>query len=326
MANIGNSVTKQGQKTRIIVTAVDAATRTIHGTFKDGGSTLVTLYEIPAAFRWPQVGEVWTVIRQNINWMLGERVNAIDEAFPVTSISGTQMRLDASEIYDMFGNKLGTVGGTSSDVFATNTPRRVTVENAVDVANTVRVTSASGTQFVSVDNWPTVQTVYVENQPSTPANVNVTNTSLAVTQDTDPWIVSGSVIADQGTSPWQIAGSVQVDNFPPVTTARNSYSTKLENSHVISTNTDSILYGIDVYSAASYEQFIMLFDSAVVPAQGAYPVCAPFPIASGTTIGISFGDLGRHFSTGITVANSLTAPTLTSGAPNCFFDGQYTHL
>jgi len=82
------------------------------------------------------------------------------------------------------------------------------------------------------------------------------------------------------------------------------------------------LYGFSVYNANAGTQFILMLDAAALPADGVVP-CMPFPVATLTTLLVSYGDTGRSFDTGIVLCNSSTGPTKTIGAADCFFDAQY---
>lgn len=94
----------QGVKVRAKITACDPSQRLIHAQLRDGGSIAVAVWEVPDAFRWPQVGEVWTIRRENLFWILGERLNVDEwEGLPITTISGTQMRLDGGQIFNNGG-------------------------------------------------------------------------------------------------------------------------------------------------------------------------------------------------------------------------------
>jgi hypothetical protein len=101
----------QGQKVRVTITACDPTNRLIHARFKDGGSTSIAVWEVPQAFRWPQVSEVWTVTKQNGYWILGSRLNDDSaEALPITSLStDPDLRLDGTTIYDLNGNQVVAV-------------------------------------------------------------------------------------------------------------------------------------------------------------------------------------------------------------------------
>jgi hypothetical protein len=81
------------------------------------------------------------------------------------------------------------------------------------------------------------------------------------------------------------------------------------------------LYGFTVYNSGA-AQFVLLFDTSGVPAEGSIP-CAIFAVAATSTLMVGFGDVGRAFDTGIVLCNSSTGPTKTIGAADCFFDAQF---
>lgn len=60
------------QSVRIIT--VDPATRRVEAALKDGAMIQVRVYDIPTAFRWPGVGEIWLVRRDSGMWELVGRV------------------------------------------------------------------------------------------------------------------------------------------------------------------------------------------------------------------------------------------------------------
>lgn len=82
-----------------------------------------------------------------------------------------------------------------------------------------------------------------------------------------------------------------------------------------------ILYGFTVYNSAVAAQFIQLFDSDSLPADGAIPACV-FTVATVANLGTNWLP-GRSFLTGLVICNSSTGPTKTIGAADCFFDVQY---
>lgn len=107
--NIGiGTHSEQGTKVRVTIVACEPEKRLIHGRLKDGGTIRIAVFEIPSAFRWPQVGEIWTVKRENIYWLLGSRINEENhEAFPVNSLSlDPELRLDGTTIYNDQGHEL----------------------------------------------------------------------------------------------------------------------------------------------------------------------------------------------------------------------------
>src|SRR3954468_20396926 len=60
------------------ILACQPATQVVQGILGDGGKVSITLGDIPAAFRWPKVGEWWAIERDAINptlWNLGNRIH-----------------------------------------------------------------------------------------------------------------------------------------------------------------------------------------------------------------------------------------------------------
>jgi|SRR5579875_271988 hypothetical protein len=82
------------------------------------------------------------------------------------------------------------------------------------------------------------------------------------------------------------------------------------------------LYKLTVTSQDSSDQFIMLFDAAAVPANGAAPV-AVFKVAAGSTAAIDYGWRGKAFENGICWSNSTTLPNLTAGLANCYAEANW---
>jgi hypothetical protein len=81
------------------------------------------------------------------------------------------------------------------------------------------------------------------------------------------------------------------------------------------------LYSVTVFNTNAAAQYIQVHDAAAVPANGAVPkLCMAVP--GGGQGSFDFGD-GRITATGIVVANSSTAATLTIGAADCLIDCTY---
>lgn len=88
------------QKSRATITACDPSQRLVQGQLKDGGQISIAVFEIPPAFRWPIVGEIWSIYKENYYWMLGGRVNVdSQEVSPVTEMQPGELRLDGSKLY-----------------------------------------------------------------------------------------------------------------------------------------------------------------------------------------------------------------------------------
>jgi hypothetical protein len=118
--------------------------------------------------------------------------------------------------------------------------------------------------------------------------------------------------------PESLAG--YLGQFPDGTPDR-SFSTVRENLHVVSMGACR-LFGFNGYSNRGSSQFILVFDTGQIPANGALPI---FPIFVGATANFSayYGSVGRWFERGCVLANSSTDNLLTLGSADCWFDAQY---
>ena len=101
----------------------------------------------------------------------------------------------------------------------------------------------------------------------------------------------------------------------------NATSTVLSKSLTVKSG-QGLLFGFSVFNSNASTQFVLVFDANTVPANGATAI-GVFPVATISTVGVSFGTPGRWFRQGIILANSSTEPTLTLGSADCFFDAQY---
>lgn len=82
------------------------------------------------------------------------------------------------------------------------------------------------------------------------------------------------------------------------------------------------LFGFTATSTNIAAQFILLFDAAALPANGAVPV-AGFPVVAASAAAGYWGTAGRAFRAGIVLACSTTQGTLTLGAADTIFDVQF---
>lgn len=96
-------------------------------------------------------------------------------------------------------------------------------------------------------------------------------------------------------------------------------SDALEKSHIMKAKPCKLLMLFGYNSGGA--QFLQLFDSATLPADGTVPSVAPIPIEAAKPFSIAIGICGIPFDTGLVVCNSSTAGTKTIGADDCWFTG-----
>lgn len=101
----------------------------------------------------------------------------------------------------------------------------------------------------------------------------------------------------------------------------NATSTALEASHVIKAS-GGTLRAVHGFNTNAGTQFILIFDSATVPADGATPVIV-LAAAANSPFVYDGSFIGRQFTNGIVVTNSSTGATKTIGAADCWFDAQF---
>lgn len=87
----------------------------------------------------------------------------------------------------------------------------------------------------------------------------------------------------------------------------------------------SRLIGFTVYSSKNANQFVLVFDSATIPADNAVPLFV-LPILTQNQTSAYYGHEGRVFYQGIVVCNSTTDTTKTIGSKDCFIDVQWKPL
>lgn len=95
---------RQPSKQYVQIETVGRKTRKLEGRLKDRGVVAIGIYEISQAFRWPKVGEFWSVVNENGTWMLGHRLELDPDAkFPVEDLEEGELRLDSDAIKDASG-------------------------------------------------------------------------------------------------------------------------------------------------------------------------------------------------------------------------------
>ena len=98
-------------------------------------------------------------------------------------------------------------------------------------------------------------------------------------------------------------------------------SSAYEASRVIKASAGTLISLIG-YNSLTSSQFIQIFNSTTVPANGAVPIYT-FTVPGSSNFSLDVPITGVPFSTGISVCNSSSAATKTLGSANCFFTVVY---
>lgn len=102
----------------------------------------------------------------------------------------------------------------------------------------------------------------------------------------------------------------------------NSTSNQLENSRIVRAG-QTRLWGFSGTNTKASSQFILAFDAASVPSNGAVPKFVMTAQAS-SDFWVSWTPGYRRFFDGVVLCNSSTSATLTIGSADCWFDAQYS--
>ena len=121
--------------------------------------------------------------------------------------------------------------------------------------------------------------------------------------------------ADQGAMVVQIPCALQT--CAPLNATVTAYAASL----VIKASEGALFY-VSGYNSKNAEQFILIFDAAALPADGAIPKVV-YRVDARADFDFPFDHFGRHFTNGIVICNSSTGPTKTIGSADCWFDAQY---
>jgi hypothetical protein len=106
----------------------------------------------------------------------------------------------------------------------------------------------------------------------------------------------------------------------PLAAPPNYTSKALETFARVKTG-DGLLFGFTVTNTNAAARFALLFDTSVLPANGAVPIFAK-SVPAGDAVGFSWIP-PRSFQAGCFIVNSTTQATLTIGAADQLYDAQY---
>lgn len=100
-------------KQRVRITVVNPATRSLQGTLRDGATIPVTVFDVAHAFIWPVVGEQWTVTRESGVWLLGQRIESLNDTRSIESLDAGEGQISADVLVDRSGRTFVAVDLTS---------------------------------------------------------------------------------------------------------------------------------------------------------------------------------------------------------------------
>lgn len=103
----------------------------------------------------------------------------------------------------------------------------------------------------------------------------------------------------------------------PLQGATRVNSSAYESSKVLKAAAGSLISLVG-YNSKTNAQFIQLFDSATVPADGAIPILT-FTVPAQSNFSLDIPLTGLPCASGISVSNSSTGPTKTIGSADCYF-------
>ena len=133
--------------------------------------------------------------------------------------------------------------------------------------------------------------------------------------------VMGGQCAIDNTVPG-VTNSITLSANPIFNSAPNNATSTVYVASQLVKPAAGVLYGISGYNSKASAQFIQIFDSASLPAEGAIPKVILTIGASGN-YSADFGVLGRGFANGIYVTNSSTGSTKTIGSADIWVDARF---
>ena len=77
------------------------------------------------------------------------------------------------------------------------------------------------------------------------------------------------------------------------------------------------------YNNNAATRYLQVFNAAALPADGTVPNLPPISVATGQNWSLNLGEYGYAFTTGIVIANSTTAATLTIASADQFINATY---
>lgn len=159
------------------VLTVDQAKHRVECALRDGGIVYAAVWEIPAIFRWPKVGEVWTIRRDAGIWRLDgllENFDIAESAMPLSELGEGQVRI------------LATSDAVGSGVYINRLPavRKAAFNIGDGVATTYLVEHSWGTPNITYSVLERGTGIYVD-ADVTQVDFNTLRVAFGVAPTTD---------------------------------------------------------------------------------------------------------------------------------------------
>lgn len=110
-------------------------------------------------------------------------------------------------------------------------------------------------------------------------------------------------------------------NASPNASVRRASTTAYASSLVAKTG-PGVLYGVRGHNSAITAQFILVHDTAALPANAAVPIDV-ITVPASSSFSIEYGTYGIPMNVGITISNSTTGPTQTLGAADTWIMARF---
>jgi len=219
---------------------------------------------------------------------------------------------------------------TDTQLRATPVPISGTVTTSGTATVTGTVTANAGTNLnTSALNLESTQAAMSAKLPAT-LGQKASAASMAVVLASDQSSIP--VAATLSAETTKVIGTVNISANQSVNTVEQYQSgstgalssaatTALAASLVIKASAGRLYQLTGINSAAS-SQYIQLFNSTTLPADGATPLVVLL-VPANANFSFDLLSIGKYFSTGIVVSNSSTLATKTIGTSTCWFNAEY---